>query len=193
MFRNEINKYKALNDLAEQGGIVILGGSEDKEIPLCELKQAFALDMNLYNRSISGLALENAEEIYESCVAELIPDTVFVHIKDAELFAKDPVKFDQKYCGLIDRIRKRNPKCNVVVVSLKNYLDDAKLAEINKHLKYIADSERCEFADISAKRVWNPRETKEVVSFVYSTGFIKPLRNKRPVYELVKILFCYES
>ena len=40
-------KYQALNKLAEQNGIVIIGGTEDKEIPLCELKQAFELNLNL--------------------------------------------------------------------------------------------------------------------------------------------------
>ena len=28
-------KYAALNELAEQGGIVILGGEEDMNLPLC--------------------------------------------------------------------------------------------------------------------------------------------------------------
>ena len=46
--------------------------------------------------------------------------------------------------------------------------------------------------DIAEKRVWNPKETKDIVSFVYSTGFIQPLKNRRPIFDLIKILFCYE-
>lgn len=56
MFKNEIKNYQALNELADQNGLVIFGGTEDRKIPLCELKQAFDLESNLYNRSISNLS-----------------------------------------------------------------------------------------------------------------------------------------
>ena len=47
-----------LNKLADLNGTVIFGGTEDREIPLCELKQAFELDSKLYNRSIAELSIE---------------------------------------------------------------------------------------------------------------------------------------
>ena len=56
-------KYAALNELAEQGGIVILGGEEDMNLPLCELKQAFSLNSSLYNRSVQGLSVNNAKAV----------------------------------------------------------------------------------------------------------------------------------
>ena len=66
-------------------------------------------------------------------------------------------------------------------------------AEINKLLGEIADSEKCEFEDISTKRVWNVKESSETTSFLYDIGFVRPLNIKRPIYNLVKILFCYEG
>ena len=36
----EIKKYAKLNELAEQGGIVIFGCNEDKDIPTGEIRQA---------------------------------------------------------------------------------------------------------------------------------------------------------
>ena len=194
MLQNEINKYLALNKIAENNETVIFGGTEDREIPLCELKQAFELNSNFYNRSISELSVKDAVEIYNACIASLKPETIFLHIGDADLefFTEHPANFDQTYRDLIETVKTSNPKCNIVIVSLKNPEDKADIAEINKHLKYIAESERCEYGDISTRRVWNPRETKDIISFVYSTGFVRPLKNKRPVYDLVKILFCYE-
>lgn len=194
MYGNEIKKYQALNELAEQNGIVIIGGEEDKEIPLCELKQAFELNSNLYNRSVTNLSVNNALEIYDTCVAELNPESVLLHIgtADISLFKENSSEFDRKYRELIEHIRTSNRKCNIAIISLKNHEENSDIAEINKHLKYIAESERCEFGDISAKRVWNPKQTKDVVSFVYSIGFVHALKNKRPIYDLVKILFCYE-
>lgn len=192
MLENEIKRYKALNELAEQSGIVIMGGTEDKEIPLCELKQAFELNSMLYNRSIEGLSINSAIEVYDSCVAELKPESIILHIgmADMEEFSENPSAFDNKYRELIKHIKSIDKKCSVVVVSLKNPEDDADIAEMNKHLKVIAESEQCEYGDIATKRVWNPKETKDVVSFVYSLGFVHPLKNKRPIYDLIRILFC---
>ena len=75
-------------------------------------------------------------------------------------------------------------------MSAKNYDNNNDITELNKQLKYIADSEKCEFCDISEKRVWNPQQTKEVVSFVYNIGFMHPLKTKRPLNDLVRLLFC---
>lgn len=195
MFENEIKKYQALNELAEQNGIVIIGGTEDKNIPLCELKQAFELNSNLYNRSVDNLSVNDVSKIYDACVAHLNPESVLLHIGNADLklFEDNSSDFDNKYRELIKHIRTSNPKCNIAIISLKNADDNNNITEINKHLKYIAESERCEYGDISTKRVWNPKQTKDVVSFVYSIGFVHSLKNKRPIYDLVKILFCYNS
>jgi len=31
-----------------------------------------------------------------------------------------------------------------------------------------------------------------VVSFLYSIGFVRPLKQKRPLQDIAKILFCYD-
>lgn len=194
MFKEQTKKYQLLNKLAEANGTVILGGTEDKDIPLCELKQAFELDSKLYNRSVADLSITNALKVYNSCVTSLCPECVLLHIgaADLKLFEEKPSDFDQKYLELVQHIKSSNAKCNIVIISLKNYDENKNISELNKHLKYIAESEQCEFSDISSKRIWNPQQTKDVVSFVYSTGFVRPLGKKRPIYDLVKILFCYE-
>lgn len=191
MSEHEIKKYLALNELAESNGIIIIGGTEDKEIPLCELKQAFELNSNLYNRSITNLSINHAMEVYDSCVVSLKPDFVLLHLGAADLdfFQSNPSAFDQKYRELIRHIRSLNQKCSIAIISLRNPKQQNTISELNKHLSYIADSEHCEYEDIT-RRVWNPKETKDIVSFVYSTGFVRPLRSQRSIYDLVKILFC---
>ena len=57
MREQDIKNYNALNKLAEQNGIVIFGGKEDISIPLCELKQAFSIKENCYNRSFENLTI----------------------------------------------------------------------------------------------------------------------------------------
>lgn len=192
MFETERKKYKILNELAEHEGIVIFGGTEDSAIPICELRQAFAIEQKMYNRSIAGLSVTDALTIYEECVAPLVPETVLLHIGDADLklFADTPTEFDRKYSNLITHIKSQNQKCRIAIVSLQNYEKDPLIGELNMHLKYIADSEHCEYGDISNKKVWNPKSTMETVSFVYSMGFVRALKGKRPLYDLVKIVFC---
>lgn len=183
--------YKLLNELAEKNGIVIFGGSEDLDIPIAELKQAFEICTNIYNRSISTLSIHAAINAYDKYVMPLMPEILLLHIGNADLdfFREDPIAFDLKYREFISHIRSQNKTCRIAIISLKNYENDSTVSEMNKHLKYIAESERCEYSDISNKRVWNPKGTKDAVSFVYSTGFMHPLKNKRSLYNLVKIFF----
>lgn len=195
MFEAQIAKYKSLNQLAEADGIVILGGSDDTNIPLGELKQAFALNDSIYNRSFSELSVADTAKVYGECVAELCPDTVLLHIGDADVasFDGNGATFEANYLDLIATIREKNKGCRIVIVSLKNYDNDAAVAEINKLLAEIANTEKCEFEDISAKRNWNVKESSETASFLYNIGFDRPLNIKRPIYNLVRILFCYEG
>ena len=191
----EIKNYVKLNDLAEKGGIVIFGCGVDKDIPTCEIRQAFAVESKVYNRSFESISVKDALSVYKETVAALSPETVLLHIgeTDMDFFAESPVEFDNKYRELIGYIKSQNKKCRIAIVSLKNDDYDPQIEVINKHLKYIADSEQCEYGDISAKMVWNPKASMEVASFVYSIGFVHPLKNKRPLYDLVKMLFCYNA
>ena len=191
----EIKNYVKLNDLAEQGGIVVFGSGSDKNIPTGEIRQAFAVESKIYNRSFENLSVTESVSIYEKVIAPLAPETVMIHIGEADLtiFAENPTEFVNKYLELITVIKAQNNKCCIAVVSLKNYDSDPQIAELNKQLKYIADSEKCEYGDISARKVWNPKASIDAASFVYSIGFVRTLKNKRPLYDLVKMLFCYNA
>ena len=195
MFDAQIAKYRSLNQLAEADGTVIFGTSSDTNIPLGELKQAFALNDSIYNRSFSDLSVADAARVYGECVAELSPDIVIVHIGGADVsdFGGKETAFEENYRTLIGTIREKNKDCRIVIVSLKNYDNDITVAEINKLLGEIADSEKCDFENISARRAWNVKESSESASFIYDVGFVRPLNIKRPIYNLVRILFCYEG
>lgn len=194
MRESEIKEYAKLNELAEQGGIVIFGSGKDKYIPIGELSQAFAVNQKIYNRSFEVNSIKDAASVYEQTVATLAPETVLIHIgeTDMDFFSNNSVEFANKYRELIYLIKSQNKKCRIAVVSLRNFDNNPQISEINKHLKYIADSEGCEYGDISNKKVWNPKATIDTVSFVYSTGFVRPLNNKRPIHNFIKMFFCYE-
>ena len=190
----QISKYIKLNELSEQGGIVIFGSGEDVNIPVGEIRQAFSVDAKMYNRSFKNLSITEAGTVYEKCIAPICPETVLIHIgeDDLSLFKKDTSEFDIAYRNLIGFIKNQNKNCRIAVVSMRDHDNHPIIAEMNQHLKNIADSEQCEYSDIASKKVWNPKSTMDAASFVYSIGFVRPLRCKRPLYDLVKMLFCYE-
>ena len=188
-----IKTYRSLNSLAATGGVVIFGGAKDRLIPLGELKETFDLQYTFYNRSVPGLCLANAKNTYDQCVASLAPQELYLHIGDADiaLFTENAAGFDERYCHLVQHIRSLDQKCRIAIVSLKNPDNEPVITELNKHLAVIAQNENCEFCDIAKQQVWNPKQTKEVVSFLYSVGFVRPLMQKRPVQDIAKLLFGY--
>lgn len=186
----ELNKYKRLNELADEGGIVIFGCGEDRNIPCGELRQAFAIEPKVYNRSFDHISIMDAAEIYGEVIAQLAPEAVLLHIGDNDrtLFAENRDKFDNKYRELIAVIKKQSAS-RIAVVSLKNHDGDQVISQMNDHLKFIAASEQCEYADIADRQVWNPKAAMAVTSFMYAIGYVRPLKKKRSLYELIKILF----
>ena len=180
----QIKKYQRLNELALKNGVVLFGEGIDTEIPASELAQSFELDYPVYNRSFFELNLKNSIALYDSCIKNLIPDTVLLHIgtNDLDLFNENKVGFEQKYISLIEHIKAMNKKCRIVVVSIDNKI-------VNQELKYIADSTKCEFGNLSSIKVWSPQAIKSITSFVQSMGINRYCKDK-PIYDILKILFC---
>ena len=189
------SKYYVLKKIAEPNGIAILGGGNDENIPIGELKQAYSLEDKIYNRSVNNLSINDAADIYSSYTASLCADTVLLHIgaSDLDLLKTNPSDFENKFRELINTIKAGNKKCNIAIVSIKNNDKPDSVSALNRELKYIAQSEQCEYYDINKEKMNNPKQTKEIVSFIYSLGFVRPLTSKRPLYDLVKILFCYDN
>lgn len=190
----EIKKYQSLNNVANCGGIVMFGGKDLFELPLCELKQAFDINDDLYNRSFENLSLAEAEDTYTKCIASIKPDTLFIQLgdDDIDLFKTSKDEFTSLYRHLLGTIKRTDKRCRLAIVSLKNYENDPVIAELNKHLKYIADSEKCEFCDISSKKSCNPNQMKNISSFIYNFGFVRPLESRRQIYDLSRMFFCFE-
>lgn len=69
--------YMILNKLVKGNGIVLWGATSLDEQLVSELLQEFDLGKRIYNRSVSGLTLEEAEKYLEPCVLEL-PDCQLV-------------------------------------------------------------------------------------------------------------------
>ena len=190
----EIKKYRKLNELAQSDGIVIFGEGTDTNIPLCELRQALGVDEKMYNRSFSELSINDAVNVFDTCISPIAPETVFIHIGESDItaFKGNHSNFDIEYRALIKHIREQNKKCRIAVISIKNTDNNPDVEEMNQHLKYIADSEKCEFGDLTVQKVWNPKATMQTSSFIRNMGFVHPIKTPKPLYDLIRILFSSE-
>ncbi len=140
--KNDMTKsYLLLNSLAAQGGIVIFGGSEDTNIPLSELKQAFALNSNFYNRSVDGLSVRNAGELYDLYVSALNPECLLLHIGDSDidLFSENADKFDNLLRALIRHIKAHDRHCEIALISIRNPANADTINEMNRSIEELTE------------------------------------------------------
>lgn len=171
--------------------VVLLGGSLDKEIPVAEVAQSFNFNFKMYNRSKYGLSLKDARKTYLELVEPMNPEAVIIHLgkEDVEMFKNNSADFDVKYLELLSSIRHQNKDRRIALVSLE---EESKVeVEMNRHIKAIAESEKCEFVNMDRAKLWDTEKTKEVTAFMYELGFDSQLKVKKPLGDISKVLYSY--
>lgn len=140
-----INNYKHLNITAKKNATVFFGADWLNEIPIAELIRDNYVDSVVYNRSLKGLTLDDAEQIITECVCDLNPDKVFINIGENDIIKADfdIKKFTEKYEWLLYTI---HSKCNCKIYILSVIRDNQNL--INSSLKNIAEKYICEYIDL---------------------------------------------
>ena len=112
-------KYSFLNKLVKRNGIVLLGSTSLDEPSVNELLQGFPVSQHVYNRSISGLTIADAEKYLEQCVYELFPSRVIINLGEEDLKYCDSVtQLIEQYRWLLYKIHVSMPKCQLVVTTV---------------------------------------------------------------------------
>lgn len=171
--------------------VVLLGGSLDKEIPVAEVAQSFNFNFKMYNRSKYGLSLKDAKKTYLESVEPMNPEAVIIHLgkEDVEMFKNNSADFDVKYLELLSSIKHQNKDRRIALVSLE---EESKVeVEMNRHIKAIAESEKCEYVNMDRAKLWDTEKTKEVTAFMYELGFDSQLKVKKPLGDISKVLYSY--
>ena len=171
--------------------VVLLGGSLDKEIPVAEVAQSFNFNFKMYNRSKYGLSLKDARKTYLESVEPMNPEAVIIHLgkEDVEMFKNNSADFDVKQLELLSSIKHQNKDRRIALVSLE---EESKVeVEMNRHIKAIAESEKCEFVNMDRAKLWDTEKTKEVTAFMYELGFDSQLKVKKPLGDISKVLYSY--
>lgn len=142
-------QYTFLNKLAKGNGIVLWGSTSLAEQPVNELLQGFHTSQSVYNRSIAGLRLKEAELFLEQCVLELSPSRVIINLGEEDLLDSDDVtQMIEQYRWILYKIHVSLPLCQLVVTTVpgKGEVCD----RFNEELKKLAKEFGCSFYRIPA-------------------------------------------
>lgn len=174
---------------SEKNAVIVFGGSLDNSIPVKTLADAFDFNFQILNKSISDLSIKNAKDVFSSYVQPLHPEGILIHIgeKDLNLFRTNSAEFDSAYLQLIEAVKSANSKCRIALISLYNENADQTIAEMNRHIKAIADSEKCDFVNVDNARLWNPAASKAAIRFAQNMG----LNVRKPLRDVAEILYSY--
>ena len=174
---------------SEENAVIVFGGSLDNSIAVKTLADAIDFNFQILNKSFNDLSVKNAKDTFCSYIQPLHPEGIIIHIgeKDLNLFKANSSDFDAEYLNLIEAVKAANSKCRIALISLYNEAADQTIAEMNRHIKAIADSEKCDFINVDNARLWNPAASKAAIRFAQNMG----LSVRKPLRDVAEILYSY--
>lgn len=152
IYEREINNFRQLNKVANTNGVVLFGSTFAKNIPVCELKQSFDIDCDMYNRSITDLSVFDAEALLEDCVTALAPKTLLIQLGETDLergFHTIP-EIIEAYEKIVAKLKSADKHCDIVIISVCESAVTIHPEELNKQLELAARRMKCKYADISS-------------------------------------------
>lgn len=151
VYEREVEEYRRLNEFAVRNSVVLFGSTFAKDIPVGELRQAFDLDCNIYNRSFTDVSVFDAEALLIECVESLAPSKILLQLGETDLERgyRSVPEIIAAYDSLVKSIKKRNRFTDIVIVSVCENSNDIQPSEFNSQLEAMAKKNKCRFADIS--------------------------------------------
>ena len=187
---DELINPRGQNMREEKNAVILLGNGLDTKIPVQSLGKEFKFNFKIYNKSCEKLSSENVKEYFSEAIAPLAPEGIMIHLgeNDINLCMNNSALFDTNYFELIQQIKSINKKCRIALISLANPQNNKAISLVNRHIKAIADSEKCSFVNLDNAHLWNPAATKAAVEFAHSMG----LNTRKPLGDVAEILYSYE-
>ena len=190
-YTNSLDEYINTKPSAveKKNGVILMGGTLDKAIPVSQLAGEYSFNFEIYNKSDASLNVTNAKNYFEKAISTLAPEGILIHIgeNDANLIKTKPSNCDTYYIELIESIRSCNKACRIALVSIDNPNADKSIELINAHIKAIAGAEKATFVNLENAKLWHPESTKAACNFAHSMG----LKVRKPLNDVAEILYSY--
>ena len=137
-------QYAFLNRIAKSGGIVVWGSTTLAELPLNELLKNYDVSGYIYNRSIPGLTLSDAENYLDACVFGLAPEKVILNLGEADITDADNIsRLMEQYRWILYKIHITLPKCALIITTIRE--KSALHKKFNSELRKLALEFGCTF------------------------------------------------
>lgn len=147
---DELKRYHRLNSAALIDSAVFFGSNCFAGIPVGELARDLDVDVPVYNRSIEGLALNEAEKAFEECIYPVSPAKLFVNLGETDLLRDDfeTGAFLNAYEWLLYTMNSRlSGKTQIYIVSVLS--ENPMTQAVNEGLAKLAAETGCVYIDIS--------------------------------------------
>lgn len=137
-------QYGFLNKVAKSNGIVLWGSSSLYEQPINELLQSYGISKNIYNRSVAGLSIAEAENYLDVCVYQLRPSRIIINLGEEDLKYSDEVaSMIEQYRWILYKIHVELPNCQIVVTTVPGQGEPHR--RFNEELMALAKEFGCTF------------------------------------------------
>lgn len=127
--------FRGINDLTMKGEIVIFGSTSMADFPFYDLINKSRLENAVYNRSISGLTIEEALEVLPDCVLAIKPKKVFLSLGEEDTLNAASM---EQYAQLVRTIRTALPSTKLYLICLPE--KNEKTAVFNDNLTKLCDN-----------------------------------------------------
>jgi len=121
------NIYKVFNDITLKNEIVIFGSTYTAKFPFYELSKKYYLNNAIYNRSIEGMTIFEAEQILDDCVLAVEPSKIFLSLGECDI---DDISSLEIYEKILLRIKNALPNTAIYVLPVHITDTDDKFNEI---------------------------------------------------------------
>lgn len=143
--RSALTVFSQMDAIEPSGGVVMFGGESFAAIEFAELSKASGMDVDVHNRSVAGLRLDQASEALESCVLALHPEKVFLNLGEADLGGDLDDAMEQYEWLLYTLHNHTRAKLYVTGVMRRSPTAEA----FNKRLAALAQENGCVYIDLT--------------------------------------------
>lgn len=142
-----ITTYQTWNQVAETAGVVLFGSTSAARLPLNELMQDYNVDCTVYNRSVEGLQIAEAEAYIHPCIVPLMPKMILLHFGEEELKkgTQSVEEMIESYRWLLYQLHTAVPESRLVLISVNRQFSNADA--YNRALYALAKEYGCQYEE----------------------------------------------